>query len=216
MEFGFKDLDWRSLLTKRYKNYGLTEDDVMVILVASEVKKADALAPITSDTLTEYMSLSKDEIDNSLAKLMDRQFATYETKGNAAVLSFQLLFNRLFSDFKKDIVLASDSKTDKKVVEAYGYFEKTLNRSLSPLEIDKISGWLSEGATMGILQNATINIQATNQRVTFAKLEREILRLEKEKDISKEGYTVRNETNRDDRKLTDILAHDWLHDKKDE
>jgi len=214
MEFGFKDLDWRSLLLKRYKDYGLDEDDVMVILMANEVQKEDANAPITSDTLSEYMTISKDEIDQSLYKLLDRKFIVYETIGTVVRMSFDPLFSKLFADVKKDLVLASDKKTDKKVDEAYAFFEKTLGRTITPLELDKISSWLGEGATMGMLQNAVINIQASKQRVTFPRLEKEILRLEKANDISKEGYTVRDDTNRNDRKLAEILSHDWLHDDK--
>lgn len=214
MEFGFKDLDWRSLLLKRYKDYGLGEDDVMVILMANEVQKEDVNAPITSDTLSEYMTIGKDEIDQSLYKLLDRKFIVYETSGTVVRMSFDPLFNKLFGDVKKDLVLASDKKTDKKVDEAYAFFEKTLGRTITPLELDKISSWLGEGATMGMLQTAVINIQASKQRVTFPRLEKEILRLEKASDISKEGYTVRDDTNRNDRKLAAILSHDWLHDDK--
>ena len=44
-----------------------------------------------------------------------------------------------------------------------------------------------------MMQEAYANIQSKQKRVTFPRLEKEILRLEKEKDINKEGYTARDD-----------------------
>lgn len=208
MELNIKDINWISLLLKRYKNLGLNENDTMVILMTDEIIQIDGDTPITADILSQYMALSKDEIDSSLMKLMDKKMVSYSLQnGN---ISLEPLFNKLLNDFKKDIVLASDDHSKKKVDDAYAFFQSELGRQLSPLEVDKITGWISEGATIPMMKEAYYNIQAKQKRVSFQRLEKEILRLEKEKDIGSEGFTARNEDHRDST-LPNVLSHDWVN-----
>lgn len=209
MEVSFKDIDWRSLLLKRYKGLRISEQDTMVIFMADQVMSLDGDIPVTAEVLSQYMSLTKEEIDDSLMKLMDKKLVAYEpSTGN---LTLSPLFTRLFNDFKKDIVLASDSTIQRKVDDAYAFFQKQLGRPLNPLEVDKINSWLGEGATLAMMQEAYYNLQGKTKIITFRKLEKEILRLEKEKDINKEGYTVRDEEHRDN-KLPNVMSKDWLKD----
>lgn len=208
MELNFKDLNWRSIFLKRYKGLRLTESDAMVILMADEVMQMDGEIPVTADALSQYMSLSKETIDDCLLRLMDKKYVAYSPKGD---LTLQPLFSKLFDDFKKDIVLSSDSRSQKKIDDAYAFFQKEMGRPLTPLEVDKINGWLGEGATVSMMQEAYANIQSKQKRVTFPRLEKEILRLEKEKDINKEGYTARDDAHRSN-ELPKIISHDWLND----
>ena len=209
MEVSFKDIDWRSLLLKRYKGLRINEQDTMVIFMADQVMSLDGDIPVTAEVLSQYMMATKEDIDDSLMKLMDKKLVAYEpTTGN---LTLKPLFTRLFNDFKKDIVLASDSTIQRKVDDAYAFFQKQLGRPLNPLEVDKINSWLGEGATLAMMQEAYYNLQGKTKIITFRKLEKEILRLEKEKDINKEGYTVRDEEHRDN-KLPNVMSKDWLKD----
>lgn len=209
MELNFKDINWKSIFLKRYKGLGLTETDVMVVLMADEITQMDGAMPVTADTLSQYMVASKDSIDESLMRLMDRKFVSYDTSdGN---LTLTPLFARLFSDFKKDIVLASDGRSKKKIDESYAFLQQQLGRPLSGIEIDKINSWLAEGATNGIIQEAFYKIQSSNKRVTFNRLEKEILRLEKEKDITQEGYTARDDEHRAT-ELPKVISRNWLDD----
>lgn len=98
MELNFKDLNWRSIFLKRYKGLGLTESDAMVILMADEVMQMDGEIPVTADALSQYMSLSKETIDDCLLRLMDKKYVAYSPKGD---LTLQPLFSKLFDDLKK-------------------------------------------------------------------------------------------------------------------
>lgn len=217
MEFTFSDLDWRSLLLKRYRGYGLSENDVMVILVADQVSKVDPEAPIIGETLAGYMTLSSDEIELSLERLISRKLISYNIDGNTAKLSFQGIFDKLYADLQKDIALKRDSGSGRKMSEIHAYLLQELNRpSLSPIELDKVAAMVSEGATLKMIKTAVNNIRSKGSNLTFARLTQEVLRLEKADDITKEGYTVRNDVVRDDRKLTETLAHDWVHEGEED
>ena len=215
MEFSFSDIDWRSLLLKRYRGYGLGENEVMVLLVADQIQKIDPTAPITSETLSGYMTITSEEIDACLERLMNRKLIAYVIEGTVAKLSFEGLFNKLFADLQKDITLKRDDG-GKRLSEIHAYLLQELNRpSFSPVEQDKIAAMVSEGATIKMFRTAVNNIRSKSNRVTMTRLSQEILRLEKESDFDKEGYTVRNEVVRDTRKLNETLAHDWVNDDSD-
>lgn len=212
MKFSFKDIDWRSVLLKRYKDYGLDETDVMVILVTDQIIKTDPDAPVTPETLAGYMTLPASEIDRSLYKLMDKKLISFTMENNISKFTLDNLFEKLFSDLKRDLVLYDSAGSSSKVENAYKFLEDTLGRTLSVLEVDRISSWLKEGADLAMIKSAVANLNSRHTRITFSKLNQEILRLEKEKDIESEGYTVRDDTNRDERKLNQLLTHNWLDD----
>lgn len=42
-----------------------------------------------------------------------------------------------------------------------------MGRPLTPLEVDKINGWLGEGATVSMMQEAYANIQSKQKELLF-------------------------------------------------
>ena len=59
------DFDWRSLLIKRYKNYGLNENDIAVIFCINEIIKEKKYL-VLADDIEPLMTLKKEEIDSNL------------------------------------------------------------------------------------------------------------------------------------------------------
>lgn len=206
MNLSFKDIDWRSFLLKRYKDYRLSEDDVMVIFMINEIKKIDDNSPITNDVLSSYMSLSKDEIDTCLSNLIDKNFIVYKVQKNTPVLSLEPLFNKIFKDIKKDLIIANDKALDKESENAYEIFQKAFNRTLTPLENDKIRNWMDEGATIAMFKEAINLITSKNKRLTLKKVGDELLKLQKEDDFDKEGFSARSEEIRDPMRISEILS----------
>lgn len=215
MELSFKDIDWRSILLKRYKDYHLSEDDVMIIFMINEIKKMDENSPITNDILASYMCLSKDTIDTCLSNLIDKGLILYTVVKNTPILTLQPLLNKIFKDTKKDLVIADDKSLERESENAYELFQKALNRTLSAIENDKIRGWMDEGATLSMFQEAISTLQTKGKRLTLKKIGEELLRIQKEKDFDKEGYTARNEEVRDPIRISDLLNSDEDDDDED-
>jgi len=212
MELSFDDIDWRSVLLKRYKDYHLSENDVMIIFMINEVKKVDPNSPITNDVLSSYMCLSKDEIDTCLSNLIDKNLILFSMVKNTPILTLQPLFNKIFKDIKKDLIIASDKALDKESESAYELFQKALRRTLSPIENDKVRGWLDEGATLDMMKEAINSIQAKGKTLTITKIGNELLRIQKEKDIDREGFTARDERVRDPIRMNEILSKKFSDD----
>lgn len=206
MELSFKDIDWRSLLLKRYKGLKLDEKDTMVIFMTDQVTAMDSSIPVTAEVLSQYMVATKEEIDESLEKLLDKNLIEIDPSNGSITL--KPLFTRLFNDIKKDLLIASDPKVQRKMDECYEFFQKQLGRVLSPMDVQKINSWIGQGASLALLQEALFNVQSKTKIVTFRKLDNEVLRLLKESDIKKEGYTLRDKKHPDN-KLPNVMSKDW-------
>lgn len=215
MDLSYKDIDWRSLLVKCYKYYGLNEKDLAVILCLYDVlSSVDSL--ITPDDLVSYMTISKDEIDESLSKLMDKNFISIETVQKKKVTSLKPLLKRILSDLKKDIVIESNEslkkKSDNKVNELYPYFEDILGRPLTGRELDKISTWFKTGADEKLIKEAVEKLKAQSKTISLPAVDKVLIALQRNDDISKEGFSPRKDDWREGSEETlKIASTAWVN-----
>ena len=70
------DFDWRSLLIKRYKNYGLNENDIAVIFCINEIIKEKKYL-VLADDIEPLMTLKKEEIDNIYEEKFPKKAGIY-------------------------------------------------------------------------------------------------------------------------------------------
>lgn len=212
------DLDWRSLLIKRYKNYGLDEKSLAVILCLSETLKEGSCL-ISAEELEWMMTLSKTEIDATLASLIEKHFIVFENSEKKTVTSLRPLFDKLLNDTKKDIIIeAQDLKKSEARVKGesiYGYFETLLGRPLTANEFDRICGWYQEGATTGMIKEAVERVKSKSKRISINAVDKVVLALEKSDDINREGFSSRSDEWREGTaKTIDYIKHKWLPDEK--
>ena len=71
MDINAYDLDWKSILIKKYRNYDLDEIDCMVLFVSDAVLHVEPKTLITKEILSPYM-VDGDRIDDSLSRLMEK------------------------------------------------------------------------------------------------------------------------------------------------
>jgi DNA replication protein len=214
MDFSYKDLDWRKLLVKHYKNYGLNENDLAVVLCLNDILSSVS-SLVTDDDLVSYMTLSKEDIDKILVKLLDKKFIAYIHKDDKMVTSLQPLFDRILADLKKDITLEADEdakKDDKAVVNSlYSYFEELIGRTLTPREVDRISSWVRSGADERTIKEAVEKLKAQNRAISLAAVDKILLSIQKSQDIAKEGYSTRKEDwRKGDQETMDIISKRWV------
>jgi DNA replication protein DnaD len=214
MDLNCYDLDWRKLLVKHYKYYGLNENDLAVILCLFDILTPNQ-SLIGADDLVSYMTISKDDIDKSLVKLLDKKFIEYIQLNGKTVTSLSPLYARILSDLKKDVVIESNEnqhKADQSQVNSlYSYFEETLGRTLTGRETDRISFWLRTGADEKMIKEAVEKLKAQSKTISLAAVDKILLSLQKSDDISKEGFSSRRENWREGSQETiDILSKRWV------
>jgi len=214
MDLSYRDIDWRSLLVKHYKYYGLNEKDLATILCLNDVLSSVS-SLITPDDLVTYMTLSKDEIDESLSKLLDKKYIDIVSSGKKKVTTLEPLLNKILLDLKKDVVIEANEelkkKNDSKVNSIYSYFEETIGRPLTGRETDKISIWFKSGADERLIKEAVEKLKAQSKSISFAAVDKVLLSLQKNADISKEGFSPRKDDWREGSEETlNILSKRWV------
>lgn len=214
MDLSYRDLDWRALLVKHYRYYGIDENGLAAVLCIADILSSFP-SLVTADDLVSYMTISKEEIDHTLVMLVDKKIITYISQEGKTVTSLQPLMERIFSDLKKDIIIESKDETKgqvKKTVNSlYSYFEETLGRPMTGREVDRISFWIRSGADERMVKEAVEKLKAQNKSISLAAVDRIVLSIQKSDDISKEGFSSRKEDYREGSQETlDILSKPWV------
>jgi|GEM_PF-623759 DNA replication protein DnaD len=217
MEIQASDMDWKSLLIKRYPDYQLTEMDVMVIFVSAALIDRERKILLTRDILSQYMTAPKDAVDLSLSKLLKRGILVIHTEGNDVYTTLSEFRQKLFDDFIHDKVI---EETEKPLREGgpnlYEDLEKIAGRSLSPVERDKVTSWLKSGASEGMIKEACSKSMTPNGYLSFKTADRlvlEMLRSASREDIG--ASTVNEETQRNERLKDFFENEDWTYHGSD-
>ena len=96
----------------------------------------------------------------------------------------------------------------------YAYFQKRLNRTLSPLENDTISTWLDDAYSESQIKDALENSIVKGKK-TIKSVDRELRSGRKRDDIAKEGYSgVNDYWDADIERTIELAKQKWKEDEE--
>ena len=154
------------LLVEFYKVLGLSENELAVILVIEHLSQQENDL-ITAPMISLKMNLSEKEIDEILAKLYTAKMIEIETKGNRTLTSLKPLQDMVYKAFQRSIFSEEEIEKDRELDEVrrrvLAEMEKLLNRTLSPIEVDRVNSWITEGVSEDIIMNSILDAKAKNQ-----------------------------------------------------
>lgn len=154
------------LLIEFYKVLGLSENELAVILVIEHLSQQENDL-ITAPMISLKMNLSEKEIDEILAKLYTAKMIEIETKGNRTLTSLKPLQDMVYKAFQRSIFSEEEIEKDRELDEVrrrvLAEMEKLLNRTLSPIEVDRVNSWITEGVSEDIIINSILDAKAKNQ-----------------------------------------------------
>ena len=157
-----------------------------------------------------------EELDAVLTSLLDKKDIEYVTDAEGKVVtSLKPLKDRIVENLKKDILIENNEKSVRKDQEEvnglYTYFENQLGRPLSLREVDRISKWIRSGASEGQIKEAVERLKAKNKAVSLAAVDKILLSIQKNSDITKEGYSTMDEDHRlNDEETVNLLKKKWV------
>ena len=189
MEFYSTDIKWRSLLIRFYKKYGLNDLDLAVIFVIDELITMDRFAIITPENISEYMTSSEDDIDNSISRLIEKGYLETKTDNNFELkYSLKPLFKKILDDLKKDIIIEDKIELSEAInseINVYTGLEQILGRSLAPVDKRKIDTLLSSGISKEDILS-TAEFLSDNNDLTISRLKTVLTKQKKEKKTAKQ------------------------------
>ncbi|MDD6241414.1 MAG: DnaD domain protein [Eubacteriales bacterium] len=214
MEIDVRDIDWKELLIKKYRNYDLDEEEVMVLFVSDAILTLEPKTLITKDILSPYMK-DQDGIDEALSKLLSKKFMTVTNDGQNFFTSLDDFKKKLFLDSLKDLTLRN-SPSSQTSDSFYSDIESIVNRTLTPLERDQVSAWLKSGADEGMIKEALQRSITKSGNVSFKTADKKILEMERSQSRNAIGASTVNEGEKKNEELRDLFRNtDWIHSDND-
>lgn len=213
MEINAYDMDWKSILIKKYRNYDLNELDCMVLFVSDAILHVQPKTLITKEILSPYM-VEGDKIDDSLSHLMDKKFLVIQEEGASFFSSIDNFKKKLFDDAIKDLTLKSQNNivNNLRSDSLYQEIEQIANRSLTPLERDQVSSWLKSGADEGMIKEACTRSITKSGNISFKSADRYILELQRSESRKTIGASTLNEETKQREELRDLFKNtDWTY-----
>lgn len=210
MDININDLDWKSILIKKYRNYDLNEEDCMVLFVSDAILHVQPETLITKEILSPYM-VENDRIDASLSSLMAKKMLVIKSQGNSFFSSIEDFKKRLFEDAIKDLTLKTSSKASASD-SFYQEVERIAGRSLTPLERDQITSWYKSGAEEGMIKEALQKSLTRSGNVSFKTADRLILEMQRSQSRKNLGASTVNEETKKREEIKDLLDNfDWTY-----
>jgi len=216
--FKINQIDYRYLLVDTYKSLGLSEGELALLLVTDNILKEQPTL-ITAELLALKMNLDVKDIDKMLVSLMNRGFLEFTNVGDSSTLvtSIQPTYKRIADNFIKEIFTTTSLEDNKKSKESFSnifqIFESELGRSLSPVEIEQIRGWVGAGTDEKLIIDSLHECEAKNKRVTIRQVDKIIVKRLTSSDVQKEGYSAVNDKYRQDlENAIDIADTNWADD----
>lgn len=211
-------IDYRYFLVDTYKSLGLSENDLAVLLVTDNILKEGQVL-VTCDLLALKMNIDVKELDNILVSLVNRGFLEYVNKANSMslVTSIEPTYKKIMESIIRDVVTTTHFEDSKKSQEEasniYGLFEKEMGRTLTPIELQKIREWISQGVSEKMIIDSLREVQSKSKRVSLRAVDKVIIKRLSSNEIEDEGYSVVNESWKQNlQESIDIANTKWTDD----
>lgn len=212
-----ESVDFRYLLLEYYKKLGLTENEVLVLLMVNHLlnQKNDW---ITADMLSMKTNLKTKELDRILSDLVKRGFLEYVLE--SARVSLEPISKTLWQLFALDVAKNNQNRLSAEraelLSEIYSYYEKKLGRTLSPFDKDQINQWLDDGYRVEQIRHALDDALAEGRK-TMKSIGKRLRLARAGEDIDREGYTlVGDNWDQDIAKTMEIVKTKWVDDGKED
>lgn len=158
-------------LIKNYKNIGLNEDELAIILQVYRFMSEGNSFPTPSE-LAEHLTFEEAKCVDVLKNLMQKNILTISEGDNdynkiSESYSLNLLWEKLFSETYKDT-----KETTEEDGSIFLLFEQEFGRPLSPFEIETITVWLDEDVIQPALIKAGLRESVLMGKLNFRYIDR--------------------------------------------
>ncbi|MCD5322958.1 DnaD domain-containing protein [Pontibacillus sp. HN14] len=171
----------KRLLTN-YRQLGLTESDVMVLLHIHRFQSEGNDFPTPSE-LSDFLSINEYECSQVLRKLIQKGYLSIEQSTDEQVLNEVYSLYGLWESLVEEQGEAYRTQNEEpEQPNMFVLFEQEFGRALSPFEIETINIWIDEDAQEPALIKAALREAVLMGKLNFKYIDR-ILREWKKKGI---------------------------------
>lgn len=215
----FDQLNYLNILISQYKELGLTENELIVLLLIDLYDKENP-SLITGELLQGKMNLPSKEIDDIIVSLLEKKFVSYEMKDSLMVTSPKPMKEKILNYFVNNIINSKFEEEQKvkddEFQEVLKVLQDRLGRVLTPLEIDKVSSWFDDDIDKDLIIKVIDSLMAKRGKISSLNvIDKALVKEISHQDVLDEGFTSVDSTSKKNIKdALEIASYDWV--KKDE
>lgn len=165
MIFNGNAINFQFLLVEYYKKLNLDETDLVILLMIDHLTNDDS-SFITADDIALKTTLSKDLIDERLSNLFLKKYIDIGNDGKKAFTSLEPIKKIVYKLFQETIFNEAEIDENNELEEirtqVFDEMQKLFQRSLAPLEINRIDDWISSGTNRKIILDSIKDAKAKN------------------------------------------------------
>ncbi len=200
-------LDWRTLLIENYKDLGLDEQDLAIILIIDRCKSSGQQL-VTPELISLKHTLSCEEIDSKMEVLMNKKYITIKDCKEGLETSLQPLIDKMIMNVMNEQNKAMNKAND----EIYTLLEKSFSRPLTQFEISVVRSWFDNGEKIEQIKEA-INVAAFSNKKNINYIDSVLLEWKRRNDIAEEGQSaVTSKWRKNLGETIELAKLNWLED----
>lgn len=198
------------VLFKNYKNFDLTEKDLVFLIYLINEEKT-----FNPKKMSEILGFTQIEVLEAIDSLSSKgilELKLTDTQPREEIILLDNLYKKLVSAVTNSASLSSEE--EKKSI--YDLFEQEFSRTLSPIEYELIGGWLDAGYSEEIVSLA-LKEAVYNGATRLTYIDKILYEWKRKGINTKEDYDkekVRFQKNKKEIKpKKELLDYDWLNEK---
>lgn len=220
-----------TLLLRHYRNFNLSNDELVLILQLKSYMDKGDLFPSTK-SIALNMNMTEDNVFRAIHQLTQKRVLSIETtkdeKGvSQDAYSLSLLWEKLYILLKQE---QTEKVSQQKSVEdknLFTLFEQEFGRTLSSFEMEILAKWMQEDKYSNELIQLALREAVLSQVYNFKYIDRILLNWEKKnirtkEQVEKESEKFRQATSQssfqsdDDEPIEPVPMINWLKDMNKE
>lgn len=150
-------VDFNKIILENYSKFNVTEQEVFVLITLVELYKLNKNTFSTS-SIAKRTNLSNDICSTCLNSILNKGLISikieYSNNKAKEVFSLDELFNVISKTFNDEIKLEKIQQSEGSIEEIITLVENTLNKSLSPYELEIILEWSNSNIPLNIITKA--------------------------------------------------------------
>ncbi len=200
-------MDWKTIIVDSYKDLGLDEIDLAIILIIDRYK-SDGQSLVTPELIALKHTASCDVIDSHLSNLMSKGYISIVDSKNGLETSLKPLIDKIIMD----VIVSSEKANGHINDEIYTLLEQSLSRPLTQFEISVVRSWFENGEKVEQIKEA-INLANFTNKKTVNYINSVLLEWKRRNDIAESGDSViTNKWRKDINKTIELANLNWLED----
>ena len=209
--------DWRSVLVEQYKNFGLDEQELSIILVI-HAQKNKGIKFITPDLLSLNMVMSFKDVDKNFSKLIKKNLVSFQKEEEGFEVSLEPLKKKLLAIYYENINKEKkDYQTEykKDMDDILILFESEFSRALNKTELETVESWFEKKYEINLIKEA-LNVAILAKAKTIRYIDKVLLEWKKREELKSDGRTtLGGKWNKDLSETIEIAGINWLDDDEE-